>query len=303
MPRSAAEDRKLLPTLIPAKGPSGDEQEVPLPGRPVMDSISERISDELAARMIGAIQWGQALKDLIGNGAHTVPSRAGLLLFGALILGGCDDFRYPRDAEDTLERVLAEQSVRVAVASDPPWVRVVDDVPVGVEARLVEAFALEIGAAIEWQNLSQVEALEAVERGDADLAIGGFTQRSVNAIAGAPTYPYFSDEVQVAALPDAIVPTDLDGARVFVPPDLLLGGYLDDEDAVAVSSLEESDGLMIVHEWKIPGSQLRPTNYAIRSEKHVMAVPKGENAWLMRLETFLREKDDVIVPLLQEFAP
>ena len=42
--------------------------------------------------------------------------------------------------------------------------------------------------------------------------------------------------------------------------------------------------------------------YALGEDQHVMAVPHGENAWIVRIERFLRSRLDDIPGLLREHA-
>jgi hypothetical protein len=55
----------------------------------------------------------------------------------------------------------------------------------GTEVALIEEFAEELGVAVEWRPLSAFAALEGLEQGEVDLAIGGFTQSEVSRHAGA----------------------------------------------------------------------------------------------------------------------
>ena len=97
-------------------------------------------------------------------------------------LTACGDYRYPRDPDGTLDRVLAEGRMRVAAVDHMPWVLVDGDTtPSDAEVELVEAFARELGVSVAWRRAPAFLALEALERGDSDLAIGGFTTQAVTA--------------------------------------------------------------------------------------------------------------------------
>lgn len=43
-------------------------------------------------------------------------------VFGVLGLAACDDFRFPRDPDGTLDRVLTTGRMRVAAVDHVPWV-------------------------------------------------------------------------------------------------------------------------------------------------------------------------------------
>lgn len=235
-------------------------------------------------------------------------SRSARLLaagLGALGLAGCDDFRYPRDPNDTLDRVLATDRVRVAAVDHVPWV-IVDgnNVPRGAEVDLIEAFARDLGATVEWRRAPAFEALDALERGDVDLAVGGFTNRAVTAHKGAShTYAYFTEALIVASEPGLAIPQRLDGQRVYVAPDLMADSLVRDQDGVPVSEKTASVRLLAVPEWLARARALEPTSIVLRRDEHVIAVPKGENAWVVRLERFLRTHSREIADRLREHRP
>lgn len=145
----------------------------------------------------------------------------------ALLLTACG---IPRDPEGTLERVQGS-SMRVGIAEHDPWTSLRDG-PSGIEVELVEAFARDLDAEIEWVEGAESEVLESIELGNLDLAIGGFTA--------------------------------------------------DDPWASRVSFIQPY--------------------YVLGENQHVMAVPHGENAWIVRLERFLRTRLDQMPELLQEHA-
>lgn len=225
-----------------------------------------------------------------------------LVTLGLLGLAACDD--YPRDPNRTLERVLASDVMQVVVVDHEPWAKAGQgQAPTGAEVKMVQAFAQDLGVEIEWHRAPTIEAMEALERGDADLAIGGFTAAAVEAHpGGAPTYAYFIEKLVVAAEPGAPVPQDIDGERVLVPAELLVESLVEDRGGVPVVDPGEGARLVVLPQWQIPGSGLVPTPVELRREEHVLAVPPGENAWLMRLERFLRDHAGDVGERLREHA-
>ncbi|MFZ3585192.1 hypothetical protein ACOI1H_24105 [Loktanella sp. DJP18] len=101
----------------------------------------------------------------------------GALITGlALILWATALPAYPRDPHQTLQTVLAEDIMIVAVSDNPPWVKLRDEAPpAGAEAALVLAFAEALGVHVDWLRLSGFEAIHAVEQGKADLAFFAVT--------------------------------------------------------------------------------------------------------------------------------
>lgn len=153
--------------------------------------------------------------------------RTGRLLAGLLILIGlaaCGSI--PRDPDGTLEQVLDDRLLRVGASPAEGSVTFEGDHAGGREADLVIAFAEELGAEVSWTLGGEGELVDAMERGELDLIIGGLAADSPWADKVSLTRPYRES-------------TELDGSTV----------------------------------------------------KHVMAVPLGENAMLVRLERFLDEVD------------
>ncbi len=227
-----------------------------------------------------------------GNVLQATKTLAAVLL---VILAGCDDLRFPRDPEGTLEAVMATRTMTVAAVNHPPWVVSDGEALSGAEISLVEDFAKELDVTIEWRRLSAFSALEGLEQGEVDLAIGGFTQSDVSPHAGAaPTYAYFTSTLLVGAAPDAAIPADLAGEEVRVPPYVIASQLVRDEGGVAVEDTGPgaATGLVASPHWQLEERGLVPTKIELRRDKHVIAVPQGENAWIMRLERFLRRASD-----------
>ena len=61
-------------------------------------------------------------------------------------------------------------------------------------------------------------------------------------------------------------------------------------------------GLVALPHWRLPGTGLVPTGIVLGREDHVLAVPKGENAWLGRVERFLRSHEAGMGAALREHA-
>ena len=216
---------------------------------------------------------------------------ATFLLFTGL-LGGCDDADFPRDPNHTLETVLSADEMVVGAVEHPPWVILDGNAPpAGAEVELVQAFADELGVDVTWRRLSAFDALEGLEQGKLDLAIGGFTRKAVSPHAGAaPTYAYFTEALVIAARPEAAIPREMEGEVVFVPPEVMADKLVREKGAVPMAAMGGGIDLVAVPHWRIGTLGFLPTGTKLRQEKHVMVVPQGENAWLMRLETFLRSE-------------
>ena len=217
-------------------------------------------------------------------------------------LAGCDDLQFPRDPNDTLETVLASEQMTVAAVDHVPWVRVAGGAdPSGAEVALIEDFARELGVTVEWKHMPSFVALEGLEQGQIDLAIGGFVRRSVTPHAGAaPSYAYFREALVIGAEPEHPIPDSLDGQAVFVPAEVMAAGLVRDRGGLPVSEMTEDVRLVALPRWQLADRDLVPTGIVLQRQKHVMAVPQGENAWLMRLERFLRGRTTDFAARLRE---
>src|SRR3954470_18900113 len=89
-----------------------------------------------------------------------------LLVVG--LLSGC---HFPDDPDGTLDRVQNGR-LRAGLSAREPWTRVVDGKPAGPEVRLVEDFAAELNARVEWTVGSESDLFEALRKRDLDLVVG-----------------------------------------------------------------------------------------------------------------------------------
>lgn len=222
----------------------------------------------------------------------------------AVAVAGCDELRFPRDPDGTLEAVLESGQMTVAAVHHPPWVIDNGEALTGAEVILVEDFADDLGVTVEWRRLSAFAAIQGLEQGEVDLAIGGFTQRDISPHTGAaPTYVYFTSTLLVGAAPDAAIPPDLAGQKVLVTPDVMASQLVRDEGGVAVEETGPGTpvNLVALPNWQLEARGLVPSGFELRRDKHVMAVPQGENAWIMRLERVLRRASGGMAYRLREY--
>lgn len=107
----------------------------------------------------------------------------------AVALAGCS-LEIPADPHGTLDRVEGGL-LRVGVTDNPPWTETHDGAePTGTEVDLVEAFAERHDARVEFVDGSEATLVTALEHGDLDLLIGGFTDSAPWTDRAAMTVPY-----------------------------------------------------------------------------------------------------------------
>jgi polar amino acid transport system substrate-binding protein len=101
--------------------------------------------------------------------------RAKALMGLACLLVGCG---IPRDAQRTSEHVEQTKRIRVGLSENPPWIIRQGREPGGIEADLVRQFAARLNATPEWHWGGEQAHMEALERFELDLVVGGLTSKT-----------------------------------------------------------------------------------------------------------------------------
>jgi polar amino acid transport system substrate-binding protein len=218
-----------------------------------------------------------------------VRTRLPPVLLATLLLAGC---QFPRDMEGTLERVSGGV-LRVGVSESEPWVQTGEGRPTGVEVTLIDGFAREIDAQVEFTTGSEEELIGALHEGALDLVAGGMTKRSPWKKEASPTRPYATTRL-VLGLPAGTTTADV----VQVERGTEAVGLV--EDAEPVDQLREGRPAA-VHEWLLDDLGLRAAR-ELGTDRHVMFVRMGENAFQVRLEEYLEAERDSVPRLLEELG-
>jgi polar amino acid transport system substrate-binding protein len=223
-------------------------------------------------------------------------------MIGALVLGsaGC---QVPQDPDGTLDRVEGG-TMRVGVTQADPWVRLTGTEPSGgVEVELARRFARELGARVEWIDGSEEQLVGAMKEGSLDLVVAGLTNESRWQHDVALTRPYVETRTVVAVERGRSVDDDLEGIRVLAERGGEAAALLDkktDAEVVQVDSLAGTDGPVAAEDFVLDDLDLQETGIELGREKHVMAAPLGENAFLVRLERFLLNREAEIERLVRK---
>lgn len=203
----------------------------------------------------------------------------------------CASCGIPRDPDGTVARVKGGM-MRVGVIAAAPRIASDDTEPVVWEESLIREFAAEMGARIEWIRGPEAELMDALKEHQLDLVIGGLTQSTPWGEHVALTNPYHTTMVAVGVPRSAPLIRDLAGLEVAVEIGDAAGAYLRDRGATLISVRDPARvaGPVAAPDWKLRRWGFRNTGIVLRRHDHVMAVPPGENGWLVRLERFLREE-------------
>jgi polar amino acid transport system substrate-binding protein len=221
------------------------------------------------------------------------------LLMAALAAAGC---QYPRDPDGTLNRVEGGV-MRVGVAESDPWVLLDGDEPTGgAEVELARRFARDLRARIDWVHGSEEELVDAAKEGQVDLILAGLTTKSRWKKDVAFTRPYVETRSVIGTPAGRSFPDDFAGVPVAVELGTEEEGLLvqrTDARVVPVRDLASRAGEpAAVHDYLLDDLRLADSGTELDSAKHVMAVKLGENAFMVRLERFLLDREDEIRRLL-----
>jgi polar amino acid transport system substrate-binding protein len=197
--------------------------------------------------------------------------------------------------------------MRVGITDNDPWAIFDGGEAAGTEVRILEAFAEEIDAEIEWHQGTEEDLMTALEVRELDVVIGGLTSTNPWSAMVALTHPYLTTSVVVAVPNESELPEDIAGMDVAVEKGTEQAGILEKEDArplpVAdiVGAVEEgSTEAFAIENWLIDDLELEDTDVTLIETDHVMATPMGENAWLVRLERYLLTHEAEIISILDE---
>ena len=228
-----------------------------------------------------------------------------MLILLLLVGWGCD--RFPQDPRHTLEHIRERGTLRVGVVDGCPWVAgSTSGAPGGLEGMLLAELADELGVSAEWHWGRANEHFETLARYELDVVIGGFTASNPWSKHVGFTLPYYTGHTIVGVPPGAPQVNDLDGVTVAARPGSGLPSLLRDRGAEVIvrDTLRGIDHAVAAEAWEIEGLGFRPTEIRLRKHPHVMAVPPGENAWLMHLEDFLlrRTSESRVADLLRDVS-
>jgi polar amino acid transport system substrate-binding protein len=215
----------------------------------------------------------------------------------------------PRDPEGTLDRVSGG-TMRVGITDSDPWALYEEGEAEGVEVRILEGFADEVDADIEWVPGAEADLMSALEQRELDVVVGGLTSTNPWSAKVALTHPYLTTSVVVAVPSGSGIPEDIAGMNVAVERGTEQAGILEKTDAEVVlvedvvaavedESVADAEAFALEN-WLVDDLDLEDTGVTMIETDHVMAAPLGENAWLVRLERYLLTHEDDIKSILEE---
>lgn len=216
-----------------------------------------------------------------------------IILLPIVLTTSCE--QYPRDPQDSLNQIEQSGMLHVGVMASPPWViGNAPDRPSGVEARLVEQFAQELGVEVIWHWGEEAMLYEGLRRYELDLLIGGITASNPWKRQAGFTVPYFSGHAVVGVPREHASLSSLEGVTVAARRGEGLSEKVRAEGGRVQfrEDLAGADMPVAARAWEIDALGMENTGIILQQFQHVLAVPMGENALLMRLEEFLLANTD-----------
>lgn len=214
-----------------------------------------------------------------------------LVLTAAALLAAC---QYPRDVEGTLDRADGG-TMRVGVSDNEPWVNLDGSQPSGVEPEIVRRFAETIDAEIQWIQGDSEELVGALEGGQLDVVIAGFTRTSEQRRKVALTRPYVDTELLLAHPRGESMPPEDEDVKVAVAAESHAASLLEHKTDYGSDELDSLAGVsgpaLVWDYWLDDLPRLESTGQDLIDEEHAIAVRIGENAFLVKLEEFLLDRE------------
>jgi polar amino acid transport system substrate-binding protein len=205
----------------------------------------------------------------------------------------------PRDADHTLDRIRAGR-LRVGLVSHPPWSSDSAGRYQGVDVQLVQAAATDLQTEIAWVSGSESALLQSLHGRELDLVIGGLSGASPWKKQVAFSRPYYVDSTVVSPLA-ADAPGGLKGDSIFVERGDPAATYARKKGAipVPVPDLAGVQGLVAAPVWRLAILGRPAAGMLLHTDRRVMAVAPGENAWLSWLERWLHSHEASIPAMLR----
>lgn len=176
----------------------------------------------------------------------------------------------------------------------------------GVEPALIRSFAEAINSEVEWFWDSSSANLEALEKYELDIVLAALTKDDPRKKLAAFSRPYYTENLVVGFPEKTAAPDSLEGVAVHVREGSRLAGVLQSEDAVVVRAAHPfAEGRVVAApEWELIAGGLSLSPHVLEKREHVVALPRGENRFVMAVESFLSQRSQEVESLLlREFRP
>ena len=203
----------------------------------------------------------------------------------ALIVSACGNF--PKDPNHSFKTARAT-GLRVGVVNNPPWAYLHDGIAAGSEAEIIKAFAEKHDMQVEWVAGPEHALILGLEESELHVVIGGITEDSPFKDVVGLTNPYRKEDIIICGLAGS---ADIKDRKVGVREGTGVGAYVKKKGGVPVyvDSLLHFPGPIAASTIDHEQARLKGCSKPIQTLHHVMAVAKGENELLLKLEEHINE--------------
>ena len=105
----------------------------------------------------------------------------------------------PKDPNGATERILASHILRVGGTENSPWISFENGQAKGRDAELIQRFAAQMHARVEWSRGSESVLLRRLEDRKLDMVAGGFTSDSPWSDRLGTSRPYAGEHIVFTA--------------------------------------------------------------------------------------------------------
>jgi polar amino acid transport system substrate-binding protein len=205
---------------------------------------------------------------------------------------------FPKDAEKTLDKV-SNGTIRVGFTNAAPWVYPSASGAKGIEAGIVTSFAATLHAKVEWIEGTEEQLYTALRRNEIDILIGGITDETPWKQEIGLTKPYLETSIVVAQPSSQALgnqQASIEGQSVAVKTGTDEGYFIRKKKAKPyyTTQLPAINMLSVGYDWQVQNWKMINTGIVLKKEGHVIAVPPGENAFLLALDKYLFDHKDAI---------
>jgi polar amino acid transport system substrate-binding protein len=201
-----------------------------------------------------------------------------------------NNFRFPRDAEDSLDKIQ-NNSIRVGFTNATPWVWPSGDSASGIEAEIVTEFAKSLNAKVEWVEGTEEQLYDALKKDEIDMLVAGITAKTPWKEEVGLTKPYIETQIVIGQHPSQKLnaQSPIEGQWVAVKKGTDEGYFVRKKKAKPfyTSQLPANNMLSAGYDWQLQKWNLQSTGIVLEKESHVIAVPPGENGFLLALDKYL----------------
>lgn len=187
----------------------------------------------------------------------------------------------------TLNKVKGD-TLKVAYSENEIWIQENKGKVIGIEANIIKEFANAVNAEVEWIKGAESELIPLLKEGECHIFICGLTKSSPWKKHAGFTRPYTTSKIYIGISPGITVPESIKDKKIAVKKNNSIGKYIKRKGGIPeyTDSLE-GYSYIATYEREIKQLGYILTDIKLHEEKQVIAVPQGENAFLIELENFL----------------